>query len=147
MYTLIKINYNDNHQLVNLFLKDAGDSLTTFRYYVKRSLDVIQNHLYTILIKTVESDKYIGYGHLDNDEGKIWLGICVSANYTGKGIGKLILSNLISWAGKHQVYDIYLSVDDNNKAAKNLYLKFGFVFERSVNEISYYHLCVNKMIS
>jgi hypothetical protein len=55
--------------LLSKFIKSAGNSLETFRYYNTRSLDVIKNHLYTILI--LKDDFPVAYGHLDKEENRI----------------------------------------------------------------------------
>jgi len=101
-------------------MEKMGDSSKTFRYYSKRKPEeAISNHIVTLLL----FDGFlVGYGHLDKEGGKVWLGVCVSEGYHGKGYGKKIMEKLISSYNG----DIHLSVDKNNKKALSLYEKFSF---------------------
>ena len=51
---------------VKQFLSNAGKSLETFRYFAKRPLSAMENHLLTLL--ALDGNTPIGYGHLDKDE-------------------------------------------------------------------------------
>lgn len=72
MVELIRLNV-ENIDLVNQFLKNAGSSLQTFRYFQKRNIDSVHNHLVTYVLK--ERNQVIGYGHLENEDNRVWLGI------------------------------------------------------------------------
>ena len=102
------------------FIGSIGDSLQTFRYYSKRiPTEAIENHISTFLLI---DDGCVGYGHLDKEDEKVWLGICVKEGSKGKGYGKAIMDKLVSsYDG-----DIYLSVDSDNQVAINLYKTFSF---------------------
>jgi ribosomal protein S18 acetylase RimI-like enzyme len=129
---LVKINEMENNwDLIQEFLSNAGDSLETFRYYFKRGPVVLDDHIHTVLL--YDHDKIIGYGHLDPcDTGKIWLGICLISGKTGMGLGKLIMGNLVDYADKNQISEIRLSVDIGNIPGKKLYEQFGFaVYNKS----------------
>ena len=80
----------------------------------------IENHKYTCLYTL--NGNCIGYGHIDQEDDKDWLGIFISENYRGRGLGKIIMYDLIS---KSDI--IYLSVDSDNDNAINLYKKMGFL--------------------
>jgi RimJ/RimL family protein N-acetyltransferase len=121
---LIRIG-NDNKHLIQGFLNEAGDALTTFRYFNKRGLESLQNHLITLII-TVDNTP-CGYGHLDKEKDKVWLGIAVGAPYQGKGLGKIILKKLIEYAKEKQIPNVTLSVDKINSRAIQLYEDTGFV--------------------
>lgn len=103
------------------FLDENQIGVKTFRYYEKRNLKVINNHICTILFE--DNNKLIGYGHLDKENDIVWLGIMVADNLKGKGYGKKILSQLIT---KYDS-DIFLTVDKDNQSATSLYKKFGFI--------------------
>lgn len=120
----------ENSDDLNLFLINAGDSLTTFRYFSSRPVSVLSNHLTTVLL--YENGLPIGYGHLDKDGGTIWLGICIRQDKKNKGYGKLVMNKLISDAIENKVPIIKLSVDKGNVDAISLYDKFGF---KNCNEI------------
>ena len=115
----LTVNHNNISEL-NEFIKTMGDSSQKFRYYSTREPNkVIDNHIITLLLCDSE---IIGYGHLDNDGTKVWLGICIKEGYCGRGYGKKMMNQLIS----HYKGDIYLSVDKDNKAAISLYNLFQF---------------------
>ena len=82
---------------------------------------MIRNHIYTCLYYL--DDECVGYGHLDKEDDKIWLGILVSDSKKGKKIGDEIMDDLISKTNS----DISLSVDIDNLPAYKLYEKKGFV--------------------
>ena len=115
----LQIN-NENVERLYEFIKEMGSSSKSFRYFSTREpRKVINNHVTTFLLI---DDVAVGYGHLDKEDDKVWLGICVSEKYQGKGYGKKIMNKLVdSYNG-----DIYLSVDDYNNVAISLYEAYGF---------------------
>ena len=106
------------------FLASAGDSLKTFRYFAKRTQEVLQHHAYTIL--GMRGDVPVSYGHLDREDGKVWLGICVSWSERGKGYGALTMHELVRYADHVGIKWLDLAVDRENRIAQLLYEKFGF---------------------
>ncbi len=78
----------------------------------------------------VRGDEVICYGgyHKVLDEAHI-TNIAVKAGERGKGIGKLLMSELIARAKNAGVKYITLEVRDDNEAAIKLYLSFGFTVE------------------
>lgn len=111
---------NNNYKCLNKFLSENKNGLKKFRYFSKRTYEIINRHLCTYLY--FENENCVGYGHLDIDGDKIWLGIMVSENFTGKGIGDHIVKDLISQTSKN----IHLSVDKDNFNAIKLYHKNNF---------------------
>jgi GNAT superfamily N-acetyltransferase len=103
----------------------------TFRYFKNRGFDTLKNHKKTIL--AFDNNTYIGYGHLDVDSNKTWLGIMVCDECTGKGIGTKIIKKLL----ENVIEDIHLTVDKNNTLAINLYEKNNF---NIINEFENYFL-------
>jgi len=115
----IPINHKNIEHLTQ-FIENIGASSKFFRYYDKRQASsVINNHIVTLLLFDGPS---VGYGHLDKEKDKIWLGICVKEGFEGKGYGKKIMKKLINSYDK----DIHLSVDKDNKKAFHLYKRFSF---------------------
>jgi ribosomal protein S18 acetylase RimI-like enzyme len=116
----LKIDKNNVDKL-ECFVKTIGSSADTFRYYSKRTpSEAIVNHLVTFLLFDGHA---VGYGHLDEEDGIVWLGICVMESCVGRGYGKLIMEQLVnSYDG-----NICLTVDGDNDAAIGLYKKLGFV--------------------
>ena len=124
------IKHTDISTLIELdeFIKSNQNGIKTFRYFSKRPYTIIKNHIYTCLYYI--NNICVGYGHLDFENDKTWLGIIVSDNETGKKIGDQIMDDLIS----NSKNDIYLSVDINNNLAVYLYEKKGFeVIEKKIN--------------
>lgn len=80
----------------------------------------------------------IGFGGMWHvlDEGEI-INIAVHKSYHRKGIGSLILNQLISEARTRKLVVIHLEVRASNEAAKRLYLKQGFNY--IAIRKSYYH--------
>lgn len=91
-----------------------------FRYFDSRDKSCFDNHLYHFILNDPTP---VGYGHLDYDEGKMWLGMCVFDDCVGLGYGKLILDTLIK---NRNLTELFLSVDKENYKAINLYLSNGF---------------------
>lgn len=57
------------------------------------------------------------------------LGMCVSREWRGRGVGTKLLEAAIEWAGREGLHKLTLSVFPHNEAAIALYRKFGFVEE------------------
>lgn len=124
------ITAEDDQSLIDLkkFIVSNICGTQTFRYFDKRPYSIVKNHLYTCLYYLGEV--CVGYGHLDFEDEKTWLGIIVADNQIGKNIGDQIMNDLIS----NSKHDIYLSVDINNNSAICLYQKKGFeIIENTIN--------------
>lgn len=65
-----------------------------------------------------------GYGYVDNETPE--LGIAVTNEVRGNGIGHLLMERLIETASRDGYTSLSLSVDPNNTQAVQLYKKFGF---------------------
>src|SRR5690242_11212414 len=103
----------DNVQLLKDFIDHMGIAAESFRYFNSRSTDVITNHLVTLLI--VENSKPVAYGHLDTEDGAVWLGVCILPPFIGKGYGKKMMNELMRTAKEMDVLKIQLTVDKENK--------------------------------
>ncbi|WMX16016.1 MULTISPECIES: GNAT family N-acetyltransferase [unclassified Aureispira] len=125
-----EINKSDGSVLQE-FIDSAGNSAKTFRYFDKRSIDVLDNHQLTLL--AFIGSKPVGYGHLDYEDGRTWLGIAMIEGYTGKGFGKQIMNYLLNYADTHHLPEIYLSVDKDNMAAVSLYNQLNFEQVKELN--------------
>ncbi len=149
----VQVKYPDT-KLLQQFLDEAGSSLSSFRYFQKRPLEVIKDHLCTFLL--LDNGIPAAYGHLDvSDEatvashcggeaGKrektIWLGIAVSEKYLGLGLGVMMMNQLISFGKQHGVKQIKLSVDNDNEKAIQLYEKLGFTLLEKKETFGFYSL-------
>ncbi|WP_117169409.1 GNAT family N-acetyltransferase [Paraliobacillus sediminis] len=65
-----------------------------------------------------------GYGYIDDETPE--LGIAVTNEVRGKGIGLLLMKRLIETASRDGYTSLSLSVDPNNTQAVQLYKKLGF---------------------
>lgn len=110
-------------------LKDFTNNIlpNSFRYFNKRDINIIENHILTVLL--LLDNKPIGYGHIDFDE-KYWFGICILEGYQGKGYGKKIMDYIFNHNIIKNLNEIYLSVDKSNKIAIKLYEKYGFIIKK-----------------
>ena len=126
----------DDHPLLDMFLATAGESLKTFRYFSKRTYDVLKNHRVTYV--GLDGDVPVCYGHLDLDGEKTWLGVCVSWNQRGKGYGRVMMEALLDFAKESGVSKIDLSVDSDNSIARRMYEKYSFVRTGEKNGVCYY---------
>ena len=92
----------------------------TFRYFAKRSVEhCLEVHTLTLL--AMEGDVPIGYAHIDER----WIGLCVLPHAQSKGVGKALLTFLLSYA-RVVGMPLRLSVDKNNERAIGLYQRHGF---------------------
>ena len=117
-----RITKNETKDLKS-FISNCGKSREMFSYFEKRSLDILENHLLTLLL--FKDSNSIGYGHLDKEAETVWLGICIIEKELSKGYGKIIMKELLDFADQNKI-NINLSVMKNNTIAYNLYKKFGF---------------------
>ena len=121
---------SDNLNYLKDFMAVIGSSSYSFRYYNSRDFLVTENHIITLLLY---DNEFVGYGHLDKEDNKVWLGICVKEGCFGKGYGKKIMEKLV----KSYTGDIYLSVDDDNSRAIRLYKLFDFIEINKDDDIIY----------
>ena len=89
-----------------------------FRYFDFRDERCFDNHLYHAILSDPDP---VGYGHLDYEDGKVWLGMCVFDACVGKGYCKTIFNTLL---GNRRTYSTFDSRQRQFKAI-NLYLSNG----------------------
>lgn len=135
---IVEINETNNY-LLNDFLNNNIPS--TFRYFNKRTVDVIKNHIITIIL--MNDNVPIGYAHIDYDDNKYWFGICILSNFQGKGYGKKIMEYIFNHEKIKNIDKIYLTVDKINTIAIKLYEKIGFYI---IEEKEYFFtMCYSKL--
>jgi ribosomal protein S18 acetylase RimI-like enzyme len=125
-----------NTELITAFLQNAGRSTETFRYYKSRPLSIVSNHLYTCVYSV--DDSIVGYGHLDEEGTDVWLGVAISGDFIGKGIGKKMMHHLIEKARELEVAEVRLAVDSTNYRAKRLYEQFNFSKSEATGDVELY---------
>lgn len=136
---ILEINH-DNTDRLQEFINGFNGEQHSFRYFEHRTVDVVVNHIYTFLL--LRGATAVGYGHLDKEDDKVWLGIVVKQEYQGMGLSKEIMKILINKAMELNVATIHLAVDDDNIKAKKLYDNFGF----SVKETFEHHSIYEKAL-
>ena len=119
---LIYIN-ETNKILLNDFLEKNNSNF--FRYYEKRDLTIIKNHVFTVILKNDEDDT-VGYAHIDHENDIYWVALCVLHDYQQNGYGKYLLDNVHDCAVNKNIETLHLSVDVDNMIALNIYLKKGY---------------------
>jgi len=123
---------------IEKFLGGAGKSLETFRYFETRPIEIINNHLIT-LIGLVDKN-ICAYGHLEQEGGRVWLGVCVQYSSRGNGYGSEMMGALLDHAARMCIDCIWLTVDTNNLTAIHLYEKLGFVCNKVSDTKNFYKL-------
>lgn len=126
-----EVGLNDLSIIEELF-NGAGNSTNTFRYFNSRPYNVISNHLLTIV--AFKDGMPVGYGHLDREDEKVWLGIAVAENSKGLGLGKKIMTALTTYADKESIPEISLTVDEINVVAIKLYKQYNFSRIRNISD-------------
>jgi perosamine synthetase len=116
---------NKNIDLLTRFIDNKIPD--TFRYFNNRSINIINNHIITLLV--VKDNVAFGYAHVDycKDTNKYWLGICILPNYQNQGYGKLLMNYIFQQSDVKKIKQIYLTVDVINQNAIKLYKKNKFI--------------------
>lgn len=122
MFNIVEITENNNNLLQDFISNNKLPN--TFRYFNKRTIDVIKKHLITIIL--LDNELPVGYAHIDFDDNKYWFGICILEKYQGMGNGKKMMEYIFNNEKIKNIENIYLTVDKININAINLYTKFNF---------------------
>lgn len=127
------MNFNTEFSFseIKTLVEQNNNLKKTFRYFSSRDSSCFQNHLYHFILFDPQP---VGYGHLDYEYDKIWLGMCVFDSFIGNGYGKIILKNLLE---NRNGNPLHLTVDKDNHKAINLYLNNGFKIYSSNEKIFY----------
>ncbi len=130
----------ENRNLITRFLEKLGSSKQQFRYFNHRNLEVLDNHLVTLLF--LRGNEPVAYGHLDEEDNVVWLGIAVTGPELGKGYGRKMMEALFDEARRRAVRSISLTVDTDNASAIGLYEKFGFerISENTTKQMYLYRI-------
>jgi len=120
MLHIVEIDESNSHYLTTFLVNDIP---STFRYFKTRSVNILKNHILTIML--LDDELPIGYAHIDY-ENKYWLGICILDAYQGKGLGNKMMEYILNHEKITVLNDIYLTVDSTNENAIKLYKKFNF---------------------
>jgi ribosomal protein S18 acetylase RimI-like enzyme len=133
---MMKIEKTDEPKKVVEFLSKAGGSLKSFRYFEKRPVGCISVHIVTLI--GYEDGEPVAYGHLDPENGKTWLGLCVRETSCGKGLGTRMMDALMMEAKNKGIDKIDLTVYEENAVARRMYEKYGFVLREKRGNVMFY---------
>lgn len=138
MFNIIEVKQHNKEILDTFIVNNIFPN--TFRYFNKRTSDVINYHVVTLLLMNDETP--VGYAHIDFDCDKNWFGICILGKYQGKGFGKLMMEYIFNIEKVKNIDKIYLTVDKVNNVAIKLYEKYDFNIIDEKN--SYFTMVKNK---
>jgi ribosomal protein S18 acetylase RimI-like enzyme len=138
-YKILEIN-NENQYLLSTFITKITSS--AFRYFKNRTIDIIKNHLITILL--MDNDVSVGYAHIDIEDDKYWFGICISDEYQSRGLGHNLMKYIFNHYKMQNIEEVYLTVDNNNTNAIRLYKKHNFIEEKNTD--TYIKMCKNIIL-
>ena len=98
------------------------------RYLIRRYRHLDNCGLYLALMgRDIVGFLTLQGGALQRNRHVAQLGLAVTRDHWGKGIGKQLMEQAVAWAGGHrQIRKISLLVYDDNDRAIKLYERFGF---------------------
>lgn len=104
--------------------------LTTEDIYADMAQDYYINEL---CILAILNNEYIGYGQIIYNRSMFTIvNFGIVSKYRGLGFGNLFLNEMIEYAKKYGIENLYIRVDSDNIKAINLYRKIGFLDENKV---------------
>ena len=113
--------------------REAGEGLLTPEDFEKLIYEDSIAEKAIFLVAEVEG-KIVGFTRCEGSQlsrfrHKAEFGICISREYWGYGIGKVLLENILKWADSVGIKKISLTVVQTNTKANQLYKRYGFVEE------------------
>ncbi|MCS4470636.1 GNAT family N-acetyltransferase [Clostridium botulinum] len=113
--------------------RESGEDLLTSEDFEKLIYEDSIGKKTIFLVAEVEG-KIVGFSRcqeskLSRFRHKAEFGICISKEYWGYGIGRVLLENILMWADVVGIEKISLTVVQTNTRAIQLYKKYGFVEE------------------
>lgn len=129
---LSKLRVKIDGQTENLD-RESGEGLLTPEDFEKLIYEDSIAEKTIFLVAEVEG-KIVGFARLEGSKlsrfrHKAEFGICISKEYWGRGIGKVLLENILIWADTVEIEKISLTVVQPNTKATQLYKRYGFVEE------------------
>lgn len=113
--------------------RESGEGILTPEAFEKQIFeDSIAEK--TLFLVAEVGGKIIGFTRCEGSKlsrfrHKAEFGICILKKYWGHGIGKVMIENILIWAGTAGIKKISLTVVQTNTKAIQLYEKYGFVKE------------------
>lgn len=115
----MEVSYNISlNELINLENLCFGESA----YKPKQLEDILKDKELYKVIAVVEKEVFLGYVIIFNNSESIEImKIATLPEFREKGIGRLLIQEILKYK-----MEIFLEVRENNKIARNFYLKCGF---------------------
>lgn len=123
---------NKDFQLLNQYFPavEIGKYTNKGRYKFLSLLGFYKSHFMVL----IDNEQLIGCGVLRHkwsrevrNKGWWFYAIWINPIYRGKGYGFFLMQELLSEVKMKKIKQVGLTVDEDNKIARNLYKKIGFV--------------------
>lgn len=131
-------NEEDTEEIENIINSVASEKSYVVPERSRRDWDEaireIKSRKGSIIVAQVDAEM-VGVAHLvrgkfEKNRHVGFLGISILKRFRKKGIGTAMMKHMMSWAGKQKGLEkISLTAFSTNKAAIDLYRKFGFMIE------------------
>lgn len=71
-------------------------------------------------------DQRVGWGHMAKTSAGTWeLAVSVNSDHQGKGIGNLLIAEMIAWSKYHKIPEVFMHCIASNKPIQHLAAKHG----------------------
>lgn len=130
-------NQSINPEKFDEFKNNLKIGKLSFRYFNKRKTQDILRNKFVVVIE--QDETYIGYGHIDFENGTNWVGICIGDNQYGRHLGSFLMQKLLTAANRLKIDSLELKVDVDNKKAQWLYKKYGFFKNNELSNEESFH--------
>jgi RimJ/RimL family protein N-acetyltransferase len=112
---------------------EPGERKTTAENQ-RRQIERIRASYNSTIIVAESEGKLVGYieaigGYVTRNKHCAYLVIGVLQDYTRQGVGSMLFKELFTWAEKHRIHRMELTVLVHNHAASVLYHRMGFEIE------------------
>lgn len=120
---IIEITNENRNDIYDNFLSKINN--LNFRYFNKRNINCLNNHIISVILYDYIKNIYIGYSHIDY-ENEHWIGIYILDDYQNNKLGTFLLNYILQHKKVYKINEINLTVDINNISAIKLYEKNNF---------------------
>lgn len=131
MHKIRKLQKKDREQIIELFHQLVSDP-SKFNYFKDLNIDIIIRDRNCHCLVIEHQGKVVGFGSIvifltpvHGHKGRIE-DIVVHKDHRGKGLGKILMKELIEIAKKKNIKSIHLTSKPTRVAAHNLYKTLGF---------------------
>lgn len=129
---IIAITKNHYPSVSKIYEEGIATGKATFETTIPSWQAWDKSHLQPCRIAAMEQDQMQGWAALSPVSsrcvygGVAELSVYVAASARGKGVGKFLLTNLITISEEHQFWTLQAGIFSNNKASISLHEKCGF---------------------